>query len=61
MSQILTMIEDIERAVLDEDFNLTEWEEGFIESIKRQVAFNRPLSDKQEIALTQIWHRSKGN
>jgi hypothetical protein len=53
------MIEDIERAVLDEDFNLTEWEEEFIESIKRQDS--ESLSDKQENVLTRIWHRSKGN
>jgi len=59
MSQVLTMIEDIERAVLDEDFNLTEWEEEFIESIKRQDS--ESLSDKQENVLTRIWHRSKGN
>ena len=59
MSQVLTMIEDIERAVLDEDFNLTEWEEEFIESIKRQDS--ESLSDKQENILTGIWHRAKGN
>lgn len=59
MSQVLTMIEDIERAVLDEDFNLTAWEEEFIESIKRRTS-SGPLSDKQENVLTQIWNRSKG-
>lgn len=59
MSQVLSMIEDIERAVLDEDFNLTSWEEEFIESITRRTS-SGPLSDKQENILTQIWNRSKG-
>ena len=60
MSQVLSMIEDIERAVLKEDFNLTDWEEEFIESIKRWTSSGH-LSDKRESILTQIWNRSKGN
>jgi hypothetical protein len=60
MSQVRTMIEEIERAIAEEDFNLTEWEDGFLESIKRQIA-NRPLSDKQEDVLTKIWERAKSH
>lgn len=59
MSQIRLMIEEIEKAVSDDEYTLTEWEEGFLDSIKRQEA-RGPLSEKQENVLTQIWERAKG-
>lgn len=41
---------------------LTDWERGFIDSIERQLASGRQLSQKQADTLDETWERvtSKG-
>jgi len=53
-----TLIEDCE----NREENLTDWERGFIDNIKRQVLAGHGLSQKQETRLNEIWDRvtSKG-
>lgn len=46
------MIEDCERR----EEKLTEWEQGFIDSLSSQIA-RRPLTDKQRSTLERIWER----
>jgi len=36
---------------------LTDWERGFIDSISRQIAEGRRLSEKQAERLDTIWER----
>ena len=36
---------------------LTDWERSFIDSIERQLAQDRPLSQKQADTLDSIWER----
>ena len=56
MSQLRT-IEEIERAVEENRLDLSEWESGFLESVKAAVQHGRTLSDKQEDVLTKIWEK----
>lgn len=47
----LRMLETIER----EGVNLTEWEETFIPSLRRQIDAGRPLTEKQAEQLERIY------
>ncbi len=58
MKDAKAMLEAINRAVAEDSFNLTEWESTFIESIGRQVAEGRTLSDKQDAVLEKIWKKA---
>lgn len=49
----LTMVEDCE----NRESKLTDWERSFIDSISRQMADGRALSDKQAARLDVIWER----
>lgn len=55
---IEAMVQAIERAVGDGGYNLTEWEEGFLTSIKRLIAEGVPVSDKQDAVLEKIWRKA---
>jgi hypothetical protein len=57
MSDTKQLLEEITRGILDGDVDLTEWETEFIESIGRQHAAGRPLSDKQDEILERIWKK----
>lgn len=41
---------------MDRDTKLTEWEQGFIDSLAKQIA-QRPLSERQAERLEAIWER----
>lgn len=49
----LTMVEDCE----NRESKLTDWERGFIDSISKQMADGRALSEKQAERLDAIWER----
>lgn len=49
----LAMIEDCE----NRSEQLTEWEAGFIDSIRTRVQRDKPLSMKQAATLNNIWDR----
>lgn len=49
----LTMVEDCE----NRESKLTDWERGFIDSVKQQLARGRALSEKQAERLDAIWER----
>ena len=55
----LRMIEDCEKR----DSVLTSWERRFIDSMRHRVESDRPLSEKQTVALDEILERatSKGD
>ncbi len=53
MDEWLDMIDDCE----DRESQLSEWEAGFIDSIREWVEKGRSLSPKQDEALTRIWDR----
>jgi hypothetical protein len=57
---VAEMVEQIEEAVEDEEFELTEWETEFLENIKRRIANDVQVSGKQEDSLLTIWNRAKG-
>ena len=42
---------------IDREAKLTEWERSYIDSIERQLAQDRPLSQKQADTLDSIWER----
>jgi len=48
------MVEDCEKR----ESRLTEWEAGFIDSIRHQLEAERPLSEKQAEALDKIWEQA---
>ena len=53
------MLEAIETCVkLDEDFELSEWEEGFVISIGDRLKSGQTLSDKQVERLESIYDRT---
>lgn len=51
-SEYLRMIEDCECR------SLTEWEEGFIDSIRSQIEAGRRLTDTQVEKLDEVWERA---
>lgn len=48
-----TMVTDCE----NRESKLSDWERGFIDSIGRQLAAGRSLSEKQIETLDKIWER----
>ena len=42
---------------IDREAKLTDWERSFIDSIERQIAQDRALSQKQADTLDSIWER----
>jgi len=58
-SSCLKQIEEIERAVEEDRMDLSEWEDGFVTSVKAQVLAGYKLSGNQEAVLTEIWERIK--
>lgn len=42
---------------IDREAKLTDWERSFIDSIERQIAQGRALSQKQADTLDSIWER----
>lgn len=52
------LIAEINRAVSEGGFDLSEWETEFIESVGRQVQAGRELSDKQDEVLERIWKKA---
>lgn len=42
---------------IDREAKLTDWERSFIDSIERQLAQDRSLSQKQVDTLDSIWER----
>lgn len=51
------MIAEINRAVADDEADLTEWEAKFVESIGGQLQAERPLSERQDEILEGIWRK----
>jgi hypothetical protein len=49
----LTMVEDCE----NRESKLTDWERSFIDSISKQMADGRALSERQAERLDAIWER----
>lgn len=54
------LLAEINRAVAEEDAELTPWEASFIESIGRWVREGRELTEKQDTVLERIWKRVTG-
>jgi hypothetical protein len=52
--EYLTMIDDCEKR----ESRLTEWETGFIDSIRNRLERELPLSAKQTETLDKIWERA---
>lgn len=51
--EYLTMIEDCEKR----ESRLTEWEVGFVDSIRNRLEQEKPLSQKQIETLENLWDR----
>lgn len=49
----IQMVEDCE----NRESKLTDWERGFIDSLRNQVDAGRQLSEKQAARLDEIWER----
>jgi len=52
-----SMIEEINRAVRDDDVDLSTWETDFIESVGGCVDAGIALSEKQDAVLVRIWKK----
>lgn len=53
ISEQLTMVEDCE----ERESKLTEWETGFLDSIRHRLEEDKPLSDRQAETLDRIWQK----
>ena len=53
----LQMVDDCEKR----ESRLTDWEAGFVDSIKMTLLDERPISAKQIDALNEIWERATAN
>lgn len=56
MSDWKALIAEIRRAVSEDDFDLTEWEDDFLASISSRET----LTDKQDAVLERIWRKATG-
>jgi hypothetical protein len=54
IEEYLKMIDDCE----DRESRLTEWEIGFLESVRTRVEAALPLSSKQTEVLDRIWNHA---
>jgi len=54
VEEYLRMIDDCE----DRESRLTEWEIGFLESVRTRIEAALPLSSKQTEVLYRIWDRA---
>ena len=54
IDEYLTMVDDCEKR----ESRLTEWEHGFIDSIRSQLEKEKPLTQKQTETLEKIWERA---
>jgi hypothetical protein len=52
----LQLIEDCE----NREGKLSDWERGFIDSLRRQIESGAALSEKQDEKLNEIWERVTG-
>lgn len=52
--ELFAMIDDCETR----ESRLTEWESGFIDSIRNQLEDGKRLSEKQEATLNNIWEKA---
>lgn len=52
--EYLQMVEDCEKR----ESRLTEWEQGFINSIRHRLEEEKPLTPKQIETLDNIWERA---
>ena len=50
----MTLVEDCEAR----QAQLTDWELGFVDSIRRQLEAGRSLTSKQAATLDEIWERA---
>jgi hypothetical protein len=56
------MVQDIERAVREDNYHLNEkFENPFLENVKRYLAQGWELSDKMDQALEKLWRRATGH
>lgn len=53
IDEYLTLVDDCEKR----ESRLTEWEAGFVDSIRNQLENEKPLSAKQIETLDKIWER----
>jgi hypothetical protein len=53
-SEYLQMIDDCE----DRESRLTEWERGFVDSIRAQIERGKLLTPKQIETVDEIWERA---
>lgn len=49
----LTLIEDCEKR----ESKLSDWERGFVDSVRSQLEKDRPLTERQTETLETIWER----
>jgi hypothetical protein len=56
MSDTLLLIAEIRQAVENDEYNLTEWEDEFLQSITGRAS----LTDKQDAVLERIWRKATG-
>ncbi len=52
------MLETINRAIDDGEFEPSEWEEGFLETVEGLLDFELELSEKQDEILESIWRKA---
>lgn len=53
VDEYMTLVDDCEQR----ESRLTEWEAGFVDSIKKRLEAAIPLSTKQVETLDKIWER----
>lgn len=54
------MLGDIKRAIADDEFSPTKWEEEFLETVTELINFELKLTDKQDDAFEKIWKKAMG-
>lgn len=55
---VKAMVEAIDLAVENDQYDLNEWEDEFLKTIRRYLAEGIPLSEKQDACLEKIWEKA---
>jgi len=53
------MLRAINRAVLEDELDLTDWEQSFVDAISLRIQGGLPLSEKQDRVLLDLWERTR--
>jgi hypothetical protein len=60
MDDIKAMLQEISRALREDELVLNDWETRFLHGIRMKLNNNEKLSERQDECLVKIWRKALG-